>query len=92
MLNFSKPIDFNNIPVYKNTSKDVTVAKNIIDILFITINDNIKNDPKMSGFTKSLTLGQLPKIRDGSKEHLDKMNQPKVKKLLNEIQIELNKR
>lgn len=76
----------------KNTSKDVQVAKNIIDLLFINIDTNIKNDRKMNGFTKSLITGQLPKIRDGSKDYINDMPTFAVKILLDSIQSELDKR
>lgn len=75
-----------------NNSKDAQVAKNIIDLLFVNIDTNIKNDRKMTGFTKSLVLGQLPKIRDGSKDYVNDMPAFAVKVLLDSIQTELNKR
>ncbi len=76
----------------KPISKDAQVAKNIIDLLFINIDTNIKNDRKMNGFTKSLIMGQLPKIRDGSKDYVNDMPAFAVKTLLDSIQSELNKR
>ncbi len=75
-----------------NRNNDSEIAKNIIDILFTSINENLKNDRKMNGFTKGLISSQLPNIRDGSKNFVDDMNPMNTKKLLNDIQNQLNKR
>ncbi len=75
-----------------NRNNDSEIAKNIIDILFASINENLKNDRKMNGFTKGLISNQLPNIRDGSKNFVDDMNLMSVRKLLNDIQNQLNKR
>lgn len=73
-------------------SHDIVIAKNIINILFTFINNNIKNDKKMSGFTKSLILSQLPGIKSGSKEQLNEMNSFEIKQLLNDIQNQINQK
>ncbi len=75
-----------------NNTKDSHIAKNIIDVLFTFIDDNIRNDKKMNAFTKSLILSQLPSIRNGSKSYVDNMSNVKIEKLLNNVQHELSVR
>ncbi len=73
-------------------SNDATSAKNIIDILFVFIDGNIRNDTKMTGFTKGLILSQLPGIRSGSKDYINGMNSVSIKKLLDDIEMQLKNR
>jgi len=74
------------------TSNDAIAAKNIIDILFVFIDGNIRNDTKMTGFTKGLILSQLPGIRNGSKDYINGMNSVSIKKLLDDIENQLRNR
>lgn len=75
-----------------NTSNDAIIAKNIVDILFVFIDENIRNDKKMTGFTKSLILSQLPGIRNGSRDYINDMSSSNIKKLLDDIQNQLKNR
>lgn len=78
---------------FKTTNfNDSKIAKSIIDVLFVFISENIKNDKKISAFTKGLILSQLPNISNGSKKYIDDMNNVSIKKLLNDIQYELSMR
>lgn len=87
-LNMNK-VKMNRVNIDKNDSE---IVKNIIDVLFTFINNSVNNDREMSGFTKSLILEQLPKIATGSKNYTNKVNSSDIKKLLDDIQIQLNKR
>jgi len=78
--------------VYVNQNNDSIISKNIIDILFESINENLKRDRKTNAFTKALISSQLPNIRDGSKKFVDDMNPMSTKKLLEDIQNQLNTR
>jgi len=73
------------------SSNDATIAKNIVDILFVFIDGNIRNDTKMTGFTKGLILSQLPGIRNGSRDYID-TSTVNMKKLLDDIQNQLKNR
>lgn len=75
-----------------NKNNDSEIAKNIIDILFTSINENLKNDKKMNAFMKGVISSQLPGIRDGSKNFIDDMNNTNIKKLLDDIQNQLRNR
>ena len=75
-----------------NQNNDAIVAKNIVDILFVFIDGNIRNDKKMTGFTKGLILSQLPGIRNGSRDYINSMNSVSIKKLLNDIEYQLKNR
>lgn len=75
-----------------NRNNDAEIAKNIIDILFASINENLRNDRKMNAFTKSLISSQLPNIRDGSKNFVDDMSVLNTRKLLNDIHAQLSHR
>ena len=75
-----------------NRNNDSEVAKNIIDILFASINENLKNDKKMNAFMKGMISNSLPGIRDGSKNFVNDMSSVNIKKLLNDIQDQLNNR
>jgi len=75
-----------------NQNNDVAIAKNIIDILFASTNENLKNDKKMNAFMKGMLSNSLPGIRDGSKNFVNDMNFVNIKKLLNDIQNQLNNR
>ncbi len=79
-----------NISVNRNN--DPEIAKNIIDILFASINENLKNDRKMNLFMKSMISNSLPGIRDGSKNFINDMSSANIKKLLNDIQNQLGNR
>lgn len=83
-------INFN--PKSSNINSDDIAAKNIIDILFVFIDGNIRNDKKMTGFTKGLILSQLPGIRNGSKDYINGMSSANIKKLLNDIENQLKNR
>lgn len=74
------------------SSNDKVVAKNIIDILFAATEVVVKNDHEINAFTKSLTLSALPGVRNGSKNSVSKMNSLSIKKLLDDIQNQLNLR
>lgn len=74
-----------------NRNNDSVIAKNIIDVLFVFIDSNIRNDGEMNGFTKGLILSQLPGIRKGSKDYVDKSS-VNMKKLLDDIQNHLENR
>ena len=76
----------------KNTSKDAQIAKNIVDILFEVTNEKIKDDKEMGVILKTICLKQLPKISTDTKNHIGKMDHFKIKKLLDDIQIQLNSR
>ena len=82
-------LNFNPKP---SNSNDAIAAKNIIDILFVFIDGNIRNDIKMSGFTKGLILSQLPGIRNGSRDYINGMNSVSIKKLLDDIENQLKNR
>ena len=73
-------------------SNDTTIAKNIVDILFVFIDGNIRNDIKMTGFTKGLILSQLPGIRNGSRNYISDMSSANIRKLLDNIQNQLKNR
>lgn len=75
-----------------NQNNDAIVAKNIVDILFVFIDSNIRNDTKITGFTKGLILSQLPGIRNGSRDYINDMSSVNIKKLLDDIQNQLNNR
>lgn len=75
-----------------NRNNDPEVAKNIIDILFASINENLKNDKKMNAFMKGIISSQLPGIRDGSKNFINDMSSMNIKKLLDDIQNQLRNR
>lgn len=74
------------------TNNDSIIAKNVVDILFVFIDANIRTDNKMTAFTKGLILSQLPGIRNGSKEYINNMGAVKTKKLLDDIQNQLRNR
>ena len=74
------------------SSNDATIAKNIVDILFVFIDGNIRNDTKMTGFTKGLILSQLPGIRNGSRNYISDMSSANIRKLLDNIQNQLKNR
>jgi len=74
------------------SSNDATIAKNIVDILFVFIDGNIKNDTEMTGFTKGLILSQLPGIRNGSRNYISDMSSANIRKLLDNIQNQLKNR
>lgn len=78
--------------IYINRNNDPEVAKNIIDILFASINENLKNDKKMNAFMKGIISSQLPGIRDGSKNFINDMSNVNIKKLLDDIQNQLRNR
>jgi len=78
--------------IFLNRNNDVEIAKNIIDILFASTNENLKNDKKMNVFMKGMLSNSLPGIRDGSKNFVNDMNSVNIKKLLNDIQNQLNNR
>lgn len=78
------------VSVDKNN--DPEIAKNIIDILFASIKENLNNDKKMNLFMKSMISKSLPGIRDGSKSFINDMSSVNIKKLLNDIQTQLEKR
>lgn len=73
-------------------SKDNNVAKKIIDIIFINTVKNIREDNEMNGMMKGIILGQIPKVINYSKEHINKMSPLAVKMLLDNIQAELRDR
>ena len=75
-----------------NQNHDSVIAKNIIDILFNATSENLKNDKKMTLFMKKLISNQLPGIRDGSKDFINDMSSSNIKKLLDDIQNQLNSR
>jgi len=75
-----------------NQNNDAIVAKNIINILFVFIDSNIRNDKKMTGFTKGLILSQLPGIRNGSRDYINDMSSFNIKNLLNDIEDQLKNR
>ena len=75
-----------------NRNNDPEVAKNIIDILFASINENLKNDKKMNAFMKGIISSQLPGIRDGSKNFINDMSNVNIKRLLDDIQNQLRNR
>ncbi len=75
-----------------NRNNDPEIAKNIIDILFTSINENLKNDKKTNAFMKGIILSQLPGIRDGSKNFINDMSHVNIKKLLDDIQNQLRNR
>ena len=74
-----------------NRNNDPEVAKNIVDILFVFIDGNIRDDKNMTGFTKGLILSQLPGIKSGSINYID-TNSLRMKKLLDDIQNQLRNR
>lgn len=75
-----------------NLSIDALIAKNIIDILFASINENLKKDRNMTAFMKGIVSSQLPGIRDGSKNFINDMNQVDIKILLDSIHNQLKNR
>ena len=75
-----------------NQNNDAIVAKNIVDILFVFIDSNIRNDTKITGFTKGLILSQLPGIRNGSRDYINDMSSINIRKLLDDIQNQLRNR
>lgn len=75
-----------------NQNNDSVIAKNIIDILFTSINENLKNDRKMNAFLKEMISSQLPNIRDGSKNFINDMSNVNIRKLLDDIQNQLKNR
>lgn len=91
-----KDINLQNINIKSrisvNQNNDSIIAKNIVDILFASTNENLKNDKKMNAFMKGLIASQLPGIRDGTKNFIDDMSSSNVKKLLDDFQNQLNNR
>lgn len=81
-----------NLNTSSNSSKDSQIAKNIIDKLFIFVDACFRNDKKMSIIVKTIALNQLPGIAKGSRVYIDKMNNVTIKKLLDDIEYEINKR
>lgn len=75
-----------------NQNNDSIVAKNVIDILFTSTIENLKNDKKMNAFMKGIISSQLPGIRDGSKNFINDMSNVNIKRLLDDIQNQLNNR
>lgn len=75
-----------------NQNNDAIVAKNIVDILFVFIDGNIRNDKKMTGFTKGLVLSQLPGIRNSSRDYINDIISVDIRKLLDDIQNQLKSR
>lgn len=75
-----------------NRNNDSEIAKNIIDILFASINENLKNDRKMNAFMRGMISNSLPGIRDGSKNFVNDMNVVSIKRLLDDIQNQLRNR
>lgn len=75
--------------IFINKNNDPEIAKNIIDILFTSINENLKNDRKMNAFLKGIISNSLPGIRNGSKNFVNDMSDLNIKKLLNDIQNQL---
>lgn len=75
-----------------NTNSDAIIAKNIIDILFASTNENLKNDKKMNAFLKGIISSQLPGVRDGSKSFINDMSSSNIKKLLDDIENQLKNR
>ncbi len=73
-------------------SNDSIIAKNIIDILFASINENLKDDKKMNAFMKGIVSNSLPGIRDSSKNFVNDMKIVRTKKLLDDIQFQLRNR
>lgn len=81
-----------NPKVFISQNNDAIIAKNVIDILFTSTIENLKNDKKMNAFMKGIISSQLPGIRDGSKNFINDMSNVNIKKLLDDIQNQIRNR
>ncbi len=75
-----------------NRNNDSEIAKNIIDILFVSIDENLKESKKINAFMKGVVSNSLPGIRNNSKDFVNDMKIIRIKKLLDDIQNQLNNR
>lgn len=81
-----------NVTASITATSDKEIAKNIIDILFVVVDTNIRNNKEISDFFKNIYTKSLPGVSNNAKNAIDKMNQVAIKKLLDDIQNQLKTR
>lgn len=74
---------------------DTEIVCDLVDILFRHVLASIqtnRSSMKLDAFTRGMIGGVLGKTRDGTKEYVMGMHDSDIKLLLNDVEIELNKR